>query len=404
MSNYLAIATVTAALQQILLDPVANAVSGAKVGFSRPDGKAPANKAPHVNVYLYRVTPNAAYRNRDLPTRRADGTVVKNPLTALDLHYLITFRGSDEKLEPQRMLGAVASTLEAQPLLSTNNIQNAMSNFSFLNGSGLDTQVERVRFTPTALTLEEFTKLWSAFFQVEYSLSAAYQASVVLIESDGTPPQEALPVLSRSLYVLPFQQPVINQIISKAGVGQPILPTSTLVIQGTHLLSDLTTVRLGNLVVTPPTVTENAIILPVPAGLPAGVLGAQVIQQLQMGTPSAPHAGFESNVAAFVLHPVITPQTATATQITLNIAPTALTGQRVTLRLNEATLPPPAAPAAYTFSLPPLASDSTSLAFTMTNVQGGNTQYFIRVTVDGAESPLDLNPQSAAFGPTVTIA
>ena len=91
------------------------------------------------------------------------------------------------------MLGAVASTLNSQPLLSTQNIQAAVMQFSFLAGSGLDSQVERIRFTPTALSLEEFTKLWSAFFQVEYSLSAAYQASVVLIESSDTP-QAALPV------------------------------------------------------------------------------------------------------------------------------------------------------------------------------------------------------------------
>ena len=163
------------------------------------------------------MTPNAAFRNVDLPTRRGDGTLVKKPLTALDLHYLFTFIGSDDKLEPQRMLGAVASALDAQPLLSAQNIQSAITSpqfSSFLSTSDLANQVERVRFTPTALSLEEFTKLWSAFFQVEYSLSAAYQASVVLIESSDTP-QEALPVQARNLYVLPFQEPVITQVISK---------------------------------------------------------------------------------------------------------------------------------------------------------------------------------------------
>jgi len=60
MSNYLAIATVTAALQQVLQTPLLNAVPGASVGFSRPDGKSAGQKGPVVNVYLYRVTPNAA--------------------------------------------------------------------------------------------------------------------------------------------------------------------------------------------------------------------------------------------------------------------------------------------------------------------------------------------------------
>src|ERR1017187_6352527 len=145
MSNYLAIATVTAALQQILQDPVKTAVGGATVGFRRPDRTNGDKGTPHVNAYLYQVTPNAAYRNADLPTRRSDGTLVQKPQAALDLHYLFTFHGSDDKLEPQRMLGAVASTLQSQPLLSVQNIQSVTTPFPFLAGSGLDTQVERVK-------------------------------------------------------------------------------------------------------------------------------------------------------------------------------------------------------------------------------------------------------------------
>lgn len=402
MSNFLAIATVTAALQQLLQRPVKNAVTGATVGFSRPDGSSPGS-GPVVNVYLYQVTPNAAYRNADLPTRRMDATLVQKPQVALDLHYLFTFQGSDDKLEPQRMLGAVASTLQDQPLLSTQNIQAAIASSQFstiLANSDLASQIERVRFTPTALSLEEFSKLWSAFFQVEYSLSAAYQASVVLIESEDTP-QEALPVQARNLYVSPFRYPTITQVISQAGADQPILPTSTLVIQGSNLLGQVTLVRIGNLTVAPATVTDKAIIMPVPANSPAGVLGLQVIQQLQIGTPPLPHSGFESNVVALVLHPVISFPNATSTQVTVNISPQVQPGQQVTLLLNEATLPPPPAPAAYSFALPSPTVATSGLTFTVSGVQGA-TKYFIRVTVDGAESPLDLDPSSSTFGPTVT--
>lgn len=402
MSNYLAIATVTAALQQILHAPVKSAVPGANVGFSRPDGTS-ATSGPLVNVYLYQVTPNAAYRNADLSTRRSDGSLVQKPQAALDLHYLFTFHGDDKQLEPQRMLGAVASTLHTQPLLSTQNIQAAATQYSFLAGSGLDSQVERVKFTPTALSLEEFTKLWSAFFQIEYTLSAAYQASLVLIESDDAP-QEALPVSARNVYVLPFRRPTIIQVTSQAGVAQPILASSTLLVQGQNLLAPLTLVRVGNAVVTPSTVLDKAIILPVPPSLAAGVQGLQVVQELQIGTPAQPHSGFESNVVPFVLHPIIVPQTATASQISANVTPVAQAGQRAALLLNEATSPPPPAPAAYTFALAPLASSTNTLNFKLTNVKSGGTKYFIRVTVDGAESPLDLDPSSLTFGPTVTIA
>jgi hypothetical protein len=404
MSNFLAIATVTAALQQLLQPPVGAAVTGAKVGFSRPDGSGGGTPSPGVNVYLYQVTPNAAFRNVDLPTRRGDGTLVRKPLAALDLHYLFTFQGDDTKLEPQRMLGAVASTLQDQPLLSSDEISAAITSAQFsaiLGSSDLANQVERVRFTPTALTLEEFSKLWSAFFQVEYSLSTAYQASVVLIESEETP-QTALPVQARNLYVSPFQYPTITQVISQAGANQPILPTSTLVIQGTNLLGAVTLVRIGNVTVTPPTITEKAIIMPVPANAQAGVLGLQIIQQMELGTPPVPHSGYESNVAAVVLHPVIVPTSATAAQIVVSITPPVQAQQRVTLLLNEATTPAPPAPAAYSFLLPPVTATTSSLTFAISGVASGTT-YFVRVTVDGAESPLDMDPTSPTYGPTVTI-
>jgi hypothetical protein len=403
MSNYLAIATVTAALYQVLIGPVQTAVAGAAVRFRRPDRTSGQEGTPHVNVYLYQVTPNASFRNIDLPTRRADGTLVKLPVAALDLHYLFTFHGSDDQLEPQLMLGAVAGTLETQPLLSPQNIQSAITNFSFLSTSDLGNQMERIRFTPTALTLEEFSKLWSAFFQVEYSLSAAYQASVVLITTDQTLPQEALPVQHRKLHVAPFAQPTITQVMAKGGTaGEPILPTSTLVIQGTQLLGDVTTVRIGDQTVTPPVVTESAIILPVPVGVQAGVLGVQVVQQLLLGDPKEPHPGWESNVVALVLQPVLSSPSITGTTLSVNINPQIQPGQRVALLLNQNPVAMPPAPAAYSFTFAPFTAPAASLSCDLTGVTSG--VYFLRAQVDGAESPLNLDPSSPTFGPTVTVA
>jgi hypothetical protein len=165
MSNYLAIATVTAGLYQILLGPVRAAVgSSATIVFGRPHAAdTDKDTNPRLNIYLYQVTPNAFFRNADLPTRRADGTLVKQPMIALDLHYLFTFHGKEEQFEPQLMLGMVASTLQAEPILSPSTIRSALSSFSVLNTSDLANQVEWVRFTPTALSLEEFSKLGRHF-------------------------------------------------------------------------------------------------------------------------------------------------------------------------------------------------------------------------------------------------
>ena len=410
MSNYQAIAAVSAALQQMLQHPVMNAVGGSSVGFRRPDAAQGNQGSPMVNIYLYQVTPNTAYRNIDVPTRRANGDLMQKPVAAITLHYLISFHGSEEKLEPQLMMGAVIGTLEAQPLLSPQNITSANAAYPAFANSGLANQVDRVRFTLANLSLEEFSKLWSAFFQVEYSLAITYQASVVLIEADSTA-QEAPPVLSRNIYVTTFAQPTITQVLAlgatQPGVTLPILPMSTLLIQGTNLLAGLTLVRIGGTLVTPPTVTANSIQMPVPAGMQAGVLAVQVVQQMAMGTPNQPHPGLESNVAPMVLHPVITIGSADATQITVSIAPAVQVNQKVALMLNQVVPPSPLPPmgpppAAYTFMTTPLTAALSSISFPIAGVAGG-MNYFVRVSVDGAESLLDLDPGSLTFGPTVNI-
>src|ERR1044072_3091914 len=114
MSNYLAVATVTGTLQHVLSQAAA-AVPGAKVSTARPGGAEPAAREPAINVFLYQVTPNAAYRNCDLPTRRANGTLIQRPQAALTLHYLLSFYGDENNLEPQRLLGAGGRPMHAQP-------------------------------------------------------------------------------------------------------------------------------------------------------------------------------------------------------------------------------------------------------------------------------------------------
>ncbi len=121
-----------------------------------------------------------------------------------------------------------------------------------------------------------------------------------------------------------------------------------------------------------------------------------------MGMPQTPHSGFESNVVPFVLCPVLSAPTPSPTQITVTVSPTARKKQRATLLLNEATSPAPPVPAAYSFSLQPLPADTATLTFPITGVQAA-TKYFIRVQIDGATSPVDLDPTSVTFGPTVTM-
>lgn len=82
MSNHLAIATVTMTLQQILQHAVRD-ISGTSVRTGRPDGNHP----PGVNLYLYHVAWNAAFRNADVPTRDAQSRLQNKPAAPLDLYY-----------------------------------------------------------------------------------------------------------------------------------------------------------------------------------------------------------------------------------------------------------------------------------------------------------------------------
>src|SRR6266568_6005486 len=448
MSNYLAVATATETLRTLLSDIAGQDVPCVQVKTTRPDLLVSKDQPTEINIYLYQVTPNAAYRNSDLPTRRADGTVLQRPIAALDLHYMISFYGNENELEPQRLLGSVVRTLHAQPFLTREQIrQTILNNAGFLGGSNLADQVELVKFSPLHLSLEEFAKIWSVFYQIPYVLSVAYQGTVVLIEGDGTP-QSPLPVQVRKVFAVPFNHPAIEQIAARPdGNGavdpnSPITTGKTIVIQGKRLQGGAgTLVQIAGVEVVPDAknVSDTQITLPLntPITLPdgtqipltnklrAGAQGLQVIQRRQMGEDKDNdqqnwHRGVESNVAAFVLRPTLTntPKTNVAGEITVTLTPVVSRKQRVVFLLNEfpaqlvkpTALPPRSR--TYSFDADPRVQtwkdqtgtvvtepgkfsgeDTTdTIKFSIPGIVPGPATYLIRVQVDGAESLLDVDP------------
>jgi hypothetical protein len=300
-----------------------------------------------------------------------------------------------------------------------------------LSTSELAEQVEQIKITPESLSTEEMSRLWTAF-QSNYRPTAMYQVSVVLIESRRST-RAALPVRARNLYVIPFRHPVITQLRAQSGVDQPIVADSTLVIAGQRLRGDVTRVRIGEIEVapTPDEVSDTQIVVPLgplaitsppltspplsSTALRAGVQGVQVIHQILMGTPPAPHRGVESNVAAFVLRPVITAVGVANVQgsgaalrsadVTVHVEPAIGQSQRVVLLMNQRLS---TAPAAYTFMAAARGSDTDQMTIPISDVRAGN--YLVRVQVDGAESPLEVGPDLTSpptteqfTGPQVTI-
>ncbi len=198
MSNWMAIAAVTDTLRNLFIEgfngftvPGIGSIN-VRVTNQPPDKTNVGDDDSQINLFLYHISPNAAWRNSDMPRQVQPGETGQAPL-ALNLYYLLSAygRGNDNP-EPvsQHILGRAMHILHDHPVLSRERIKDALAD------SNLHQQIERVRISLQPLSLEEMFNLWSAF-QTQYRISVAYQVTVVLIESSRTtrtPP----PVLARN--------------------------------------------------------------------------------------------------------------------------------------------------------------------------------------------------------------
>ena len=414
MSKSQAIAAVTAVLAHIV-----GKSANADVDIGRPktpDGSG--NSTRKVNVYLYQVTPNAAWRNEDLATRDSDGKLRKRPQIALDLHYLVSFYGDEAKFETQLMMGSVMRDLHAGALLTPSIIKKVgedAGNALFkkvITDSELDKSVNSVKLTLAALSLDELSKVWSIFFQTPYALSVAYQATVVLIEQDVTP-EEALPVRDRGVYGVPLARPEIERIIGKPEIANPegiIKAGATILIQGKNLQADETTVLIDGLKVVPLSVSDQEIAFKLPPKLTAedgteiplgaGPHALQIVHGMLLGGLSSPepHQIIESGSVPFVLYPAILVKGIAdkkknglfSAKITVSFDPAVAKAQRVWILLKETPTPADRPPRAYRFMAPKdngiagTDEETSEITFPVKDVAAGT--YLLQAHVDGGES------------------
>ncbi|MDP8993240.1 MAG: Pvc16 family protein [Actinomycetota bacterium] len=394
-----AIAAVTASMIQLLGRVIEDEdLGGAKVEYKRPSELPASGRI--LNLYLFGVAPNPAYRNADLPFRDSNGARVGQPVLALNLSYLLTAMGDrNDELDAHHLLGHAMSIVHDNAVMTRDHVRRALAGFTFpaLAKSDLADQVEPVKLTPLALGNEEISKLWPAF-NTSYRLSVAYEASLVLIQRQR--PVRAAPRVRRAgVHAVPMRRPVIDSLDPQiARVGQ------TLTIRG-HALGALegTRVRFPSGPADPNSVRDNRLEVLLPGGLRAGPNTVQVLHQVRMGDPPAPgqppplHRGFESNTGVFVLVPEITTPlpdppnlrtVARGTDLSLTVRPPVARDQPVALILGEHVIEdvvrprPPAVPpettTTLTFRIPPAASGFPAGAF------------LVQVRVEGAESPLQL--------------
>lgn len=441
MSSPLAIAGVTQVLKDLLNDGLINHNITASTGSTVAVTSLPPDRIDiepgisQLNLFMYQATLNPGWRNEGQPSFNSRGDRIGNPPLALDLHYMLSAYGGGIELHSEILLGYGMQLFHETPVLSreairrslglpaidssANQLPLALRTFST---SGLADQVEQIKIVPESLNSEDISKLWTAF-GAKYRPTAAYKASVVLIESN-LPTKTALPVLERKIYVVPFHQPVIEKVNSQASDTAPVIENQkilagyNLVIQGYQLRSEEVKINVGGIEATPADgqVTDSKIVIKIPADLQSGIHGVQVVHPMLMGSPPELHNGVSSNAEAFILSPAIVSHQVSNLQggvnnrsadILLTISPAIGEKQRVVLLLNEFT--PAGAPSTgqgYSFqmdSLPLLSPPAPveDITIPVAGVRAGI--YLIRIQVDGVESALTRDASGRFTDPQIVL-
>ncbi|MDQ3413745.1 MAG: DUF4255 domain-containing protein [Verrucomicrobiota bacterium] len=419
MSTPLAVATVTAVLQNFLQNSVTDlaAVLGGNITVSTepPDRIDNGAASPdRINLFLFQATENQGWRNLALPSRSANGERISNPWLALDLSYLLTAYGAGP-LHAEALLGQAMFVMHEMPVLTRDAIRAVTLSppqpplLAGLTISELADQIEQIKIAPQVMSIEEISKIWSAL-QSQYRPTAVYKVSVVLIESRKSV-RPTLPVRARNLLVVPFEQPVIDLIQSQSADGaeivsdQPILAGYNLVIDGQRLRGETTLVLIDKEEVMPDDgeVSATRIVVPLPAVLQPGLHAVQVVHRVVFDPDNFPNEtrpDVESNVAAFVLSPEIATPTPIAaarnSTLTLAINPPVGRAQRAALLAGSSTVSIPARPAA--------GPDATAtLDFPIPADFPTGPDLLLRVQIDGAQSPLAVDAGGNFNSPTIAI-
>jgi hypothetical protein len=411
MSSALAVAATTATLRKLLFTQVPkldNDLSDLEVTTQPLDIARKGITKAQLNLFLYQTMTNAGWRNLDMPGQVRQGETA-NPALALNLHYLVTTYGrgeSDNDAVSHRVLGAAMSVLHDHPVLSRAAIRAALA------GNDLADQFEPLKITPLPMTIEEISKLWMVFM-TQYRISAAYEVTVVLIDSK-TPVRSPLPVLTRGQADLGWPAtasgaPVLSEVRpprsqQAARLGEDVVVVGDQLV--TSARARFTSTRIAQPVELPVAsgdASEIAVHLPDKAADPGALArwapGLYTLALL-VHRPGAPTIA--SNEVAFALAPQITVTPTTAVHgtvaLTITCEPRIVPGQRALLLFGDHQAE------ATSITTPPNPANPTRLHFTLPGVTAG--RYLVRLRVDGTDSiPVVYSgtPPTPSFDPAQTV-
>jgi hypothetical protein len=404
VSDFLAVAGVTAVLRWMLREAITGSGVDAAVGAAPTISALPpdritvgATEIPQLNIFMYHISLNTGWRNVGLPEIDPGGRRVSTPPLAIDLHFLLSAYGPNE-LDGEILLGWAMQIMHEQPVLTPDLVQTALSAIATTAGanaedqhvglSTLATQAELIKLSPQSLSTEEVYRLWPAF-NAHYRATAAYLATVVLIQRPR-PTRASLPVQTRNILVQPMEQPVIEDVSpALVATGEQLL------ITGHHFVGDNTADTLvtfdDGTSVPPDTVQDAAVRVTIPAALLAGMRGVRVARRLVFGSAGDPHQGMQSNLATFMLLPTLVSPPATTklgTTLTLTVNPPVGRQQRAAALIGSQSIEIGARPASAPATSGTLAFPIPATGFTAVPAPGA----VLRVSIDGSESRIVPNP------------
>lgn len=244
-----------------------------------------------INVYPWRLEPNASWRACRDPAYSTGGDRREDPWLALDVRYLVCGYGPDPDLD--RALGIALLALHETPRLSP-TILEAASNGTFVDSSPLPqalrdlaAQPAPLKVTPVPMTTEALSQLWS-MMNAGLRSGMIYEVATLLVEYKA-PRGAAPPVAEARLGVTLLRRPSITRMRFSPGPpadpvwdDRPVAsPGDRILLLGSGLRGDVTELAVGRRVepLAAADVREDRIEAELPANLRPGVVTVQVRQR-----------------------------------------------------------------------------------------------------------------------------
>jgi hypothetical protein len=428
VSSALAIAATARVISRLIDDRVAaegiTAFQNLRTSVVSPeqiDGTdlvATQNVTPQINIFPYHVGLNAAWRNSFEPSRNGTGQPVAAPPLAIDISFLVSAHSTQDLL-PEMLLGLAMQALGDTPQLTRDRVRALLQIpagpvdpvLQALERSRLADQFEIVRIAPLNLSADDMQKLWTSIHS-RYRPSFCYMVSAILIDTRNSA-KGGLPVRDFAAVVIPFVRPVIDRVEPPSVIFQAAGNQITLV--GQQLLQTGVVARFHTGARRPldsGSTLERARVT-LPADLSAGIIGVELVRPLDVGAPP-PKDVNESNIGVFLHRPIfkliggapditlgaVAPGPPPTRPLAIRIEPAAQPAQDVRVLLNEKVSSPTSR--GFTFPGAIGANPPTDpVTFTLSAVPSGT--YMVRVRVDGAETPLDVDASGAFTGPTIVV-